>query len=82
MNAYSNRDLIILSRYADTDTAAFEQEVRSIHEILYIVEGTEQFCQAHEVIDLNHYRILEKSYLVRKIISDPIKPFVFLFNKN
>jgi hypothetical protein len=66
----------------DTDTAAFEQQVRSIHEMLYLVEGTEQFCQAHEVIDLNHYRILQKSYLVRKIISDPIKPFVFLFNKN
>lgn len=82
MNAHSNRDLIILSRYADTDTAAFEQEVRSIHEILYLVEGTEQFCQAHEVIDINHYRILERSYLVRKVISDPIKPFVFLFNKN
>jgi len=82
MNAFNNRDLIILSRYMDTDTAAFEQQVRSIHAMLYLVEGTEQFCQAHEVIDLNHYRIIQKSYLVRKIISDPIKPFVFLFNKN
>jgi len=82
MNVHNNRDLIILSRYENTDTAAFEQQVRSIHEILYQVEGTEQFCQAHEVIDVNHYKILQKSYLVRKIISDPIKPFVFLFNKN
>jgi len=82
MNAHNNRDLIILSRFMDTDTAAFEQQVRCIHEMLYLVEGTEQFCQAHEVIDLNHYRILQKGYLVRKIISDPIKPFVFLFNKN
>ena len=82
MDIHNNRDLIILSRLTDTDTAAFQREVRSIHQILYQVEGTEQFCQAHEVIDINHYRIVQKPYLVQKIISDRIKPFVFLFNKN
>ena len=82
MDAHTNRDLIILAKDEVTDAAAFQRQVRAIHEILYLVEGTQQFCQAHEVIDINHYRIIQKSYLVRKIISDRIKPFVFLFNKN
>ena len=82
MDAHTNRDLIILAKDGVTDAAAFERQVQAIHEILYLVEGTQQFCQAHEVIDINHYRIIQKNYLVRKIISDRIKPFVFLFNKN
>ena len=82
MDAHNNRDLIILAKDGVIDAVAFEQKVRAIHEMLYQVEGTQQFCQAHEVIDINHYRIIQKNYLVRKIISDRIKPFVFLFNKN
>ncbi|HTN37665.1 MAG TPA: hypothetical protein VL053_11365 [Arachidicoccus sp.] len=82
MSPRPNRDLIILSRYAQTGGAAFEEEVRAIHHMLYHVEGTDRYCRAHEVIDVNHYRIIQKDYLVRKIISDRIKPFVFLFNKN
>lgn len=82
MKEYQNRDLIILSRFAQEDIAAFEEEVKSIQDILYLVEGTDIYCQAHEVIDINRYRIIQKPFLVRKIISDRVKPFVFLFNKN
>lgn len=82
MDRHQNRDLIILSKYAESDVDSFEKEVRSINSALYLIESTDHFCKAHEVIDINHYRIIEKDYLIRRIISDPMKPFVFLFNKN
>lgn len=82
MEGHQNRDLIILSKYAESDVDSFEKEVRSINHVLYYVEGTANFCKAHEVIDINRYRIIDRDYLVRRIISDPLKPFVFLFNKN
>lgn len=79
---WEKRDLIILSKNAGSGAASFEREVRSIHDVLYHVEGLDNFCVANEIIDINHYRVVRAPYLIQKILADKMKPFVFVFNKN
>lgn len=82
MSMWQKRDLIVLSKYAETNLFEFEKEVRSINRALYRVECMEIFCISHEVIDINRYKIVTTPYLIRKLLSDRMKPFVFVFNKN
>jgi hypothetical protein len=37
----------------------------------------------HEIIDINRYKIIRKPWQIQQILQDkPVKPFVFLINKN
>ena len=76
------RDLIILSKSFEANVEAFEKELCSINNVLYTVESMEMFCIVNEVIDVNHYRIIDTPFLIQKILSDRMKPFVFVYNKN
>jgi hypothetical protein len=78
-----NRDLLVLVKDEYMNEQAIEQEVEKLNEILYNTESIENFCVAHEVVDMNRYKILVKNHQVRKVIQQRIlKPFEFLFNKN
>jgi hypothetical protein len=80
---FANRDLLVLSNKITLSPQRLEQEVRSLHELLYSVENTSNFCTANEVINLNTYRIIHKPHLIEKAIKDmETKPFIFLNNKN
>ena len=62
---------------------AIEHEVEMLHELLYAVEKTENLVMAHEVINLNNYKIQKQFSIIRNTIRKKIlKPFVFLNNKN
>jgi hypothetical protein len=51
--------------------------------LLYAIEGIENLIITHEIIDLNKYRIINKSIQLRKLIRyRELKPFVFLNCKN
>jgi hypothetical protein len=51
--------------------------------LLVNFETLESFCIAHEVFDIQKYRILTKKSQLQKIIEkEPLKPFVFICNKN
>ncbi|MGF7232532.1 hypothetical protein [Arachidicoccus sp.] len=76
------RDLIILSKSFETSVDAFEKEVYSINCVLYTVESMEMFCIVNEIIDINRYKIIDTPFLIQKVISDRMKPFVFVYNKN
>jgi len=62
---------------------AIEHEVEMLHRLLYSIERIENIIIAHEVIDLNSYKIISKAPQLRKLIRRrELKPFVFLNCKN
>lgn len=78
-----NRDLLVLVKDESMNEQAIEHEVEKLNEMLFFAESIECFCVAHEVIDMNRYRIIEKPEQVRRIIQQfDLKPFQFISNKN
>ena len=79
----SNRDLLVLVRDGYADQDAIQNELQQLNRMLIRFETTENFCIAHEVFDVNKYRVITSLSRLRKFIErDEIKPFVFVFNKN
>ena len=77
-----NRDLLVLFK-EESNPKAIEHEVELLHELLFYVEKIDNLIVAHEVINVNRYKI----YSDRKTITETLKlkklkPFVFLNNKN
>ncbi len=79
----SNRDLLVLFKEDMMSPQAIEHEVELLHELLYVVERIENLVVAHEVININRYKIQNDLPIVREAIRmKKLKPFVFLNNKN
>ncbi len=78
-----NRDLLVLFNQELMSPQAIEHEVELLHELLYTVERIENMIIAHEVIDLNKHKIINKSHDLRTTIRQrELKPFIFLNCKN
>ena len=78
-----NRDLLVLFKQELMTPQAMEHEVSLLHDLLYSVERLENVGKAHELIDLNSYKIISKQVLIKKYLrAGKEKPFVFLNNKN
>lgn len=78
-----NRDLLVLFNQELMTPQAIEHEVELLHELLYTVEYIENLIIAHEVIDLNKYKVINRSHQLRLVIRQrKLKPFVFLNCKN
>jgi len=78
-----NRDLLVLFNQELMSPKAMENEVELLHELLFTVERLENLVTAHEIIDLNKYKIINKETTLSKIIRlQELKPFVFLNCKN
>lgn len=82
MNKF-NRDLLVLFKEELMNPQAIEHEVEMLHELLYSVEKIDNVIIAHEVINLNKYKVYNDRKTIRDTISlkEP-KPFIFLSNKN
>lgn len=79
----SNRDLLVLFKEELMTPQAIKHEVDLLHELLYSVEKIENLVTAHEVINLNKYKIQNQFHIIRNTIRRKIlKPFIFLSNKN
>jgi hypothetical protein len=79
----SNRDLLVLFNQELMTPQAIEHEVEQLHEILFSVENINNIVTAHEVIDVNKYKIFNAPQQLRAIIHKrELKPFVFLNCKN
>lgn len=79
----SNRDLLVLLNEGTMSPQAIEHEVELLHEMLYDVENINNVCLAHEIIDLNKYKVHTNMHLIRATLRDrQLKPFIFLNNKN
>ncbi len=78
-----NRDLLVLFNQELMTPQAIEHAVELLHELLYTVERIENMIIAHEVIDLNKYKISNKPIEIRTTVRQrELKAFVFLNCKN
>lgn len=78
-----NRDLLVLVKDEQMNEEEIENEVERINELLYFIESLDNICIAHEVIDMNNYKVIEIPHQVRKVLQQrEEKPFQFVFNKN
>lgn len=79
----SNRDLLVLFNQELMTPQSIEHEVEMLHEILYTVECINNIVTAHEVIDVNRYKIISAPQQLCSIVRQrALKPFVFLSCKN
>ena len=79
----SNRDLLVLFNQELMTPQSIEHEVELLHQLLYTIEKIENLITAHEILDLNKYRVVNKSIPLRKLFRQrALKPFVFLNCKN
>jgi len=77
------RNLLVLFNQEVMSQQALEHEVDMLHELLYKIETPDNIIIAHEVIDLNKYKIINKPSHLRKIFRQrELDKFVFLNNKN
>lgn len=78
-----NRDLLVLFNQELLSPQAIEHEVELLHELLHTVERIDNLVTAHEILDLNKYKVINKTIVVRNTIRiQELKPFVFLNCKN
>jgi hypothetical protein len=78
-----SRDLLVLFKKELMNAQALEQEVASLHNLLFTVEELDHFVAAHELIDLTKYTIQNNSVEIKKSLKrKKANPFVFLNNKN
>ena len=77
-----NRDLLVLFK-EEFNPQAIAHEVELLHELLFYVEKMDNLVVAHEVINLNKYKIFSDRKTIRETINKrTLKPFIFLNNKN
>ena len=82
MNKF-NRDLLVLFKEELMNPQSIEHEVELLHELLYSVERIDNLIVAHEVINLNKYKIFsDKNIVSITLRENELKPFIFLNNKN
>ena len=78
-----NRDLLVLLKDEYMSEHAIEQEVERLNAMLFHVESSDNIARAHELIDLNKFRIYPQKKKVMQVLQEKeLKPFVFLFNMN
>lgn len=78
-----NRDLLVLFNQELMTPQSIEHEVELLHQLLYTIERVENLVIAHEIIDLNRYKVINKPLHLRRLIRQrELKPFVFLICKN
>lgn len=78
-----NRDLLVLTKKEILNQEELDHEIELLNELFYLVERSEAFCIANEVIDINRYKVIRKLRKVKQILQEQkLKPFVFISNKN
>ena len=78
-----NRDLLVLFNQELLSPQAIEHEVEMLHELLFTVERLDNLVIAHEIHDLNKYKVINKAITVRNTIhNQELKAFIFLNCKN
>lgn len=79
----TNRDLLVLFKQDLLSPQAIEETVDWFHEILQTTERLNNLVIAHEVLDLNKYKVIHNPLTLRSTLqNDLLKPFIFLACKN
>ena len=80
----SNRDLLVMFRQHAMTQQDIDKELSQLNSMLFTTERLDNFVSAHEILDLNRYKIISNSIEIKKMIRQKklTKPFVFFNNKN
>lgn len=77
-----NRELLVLLA-ENVSQQKIDEEIESLHDLLYDVEKTEKLIEVHEIIDINKRRITTSPKVFKNILRyNDLNPFVFLYNLN
>ncbi len=83
MKHNQRRDLLVLLNNEHRSQQAIDHEVEWLHDVLFHVEALENFCRAHELLDLNRYKVISNVAKVKKsVLRKDFKAFEFISNKN
>jgi hypothetical protein len=78
-----NRDILVLFKQELMTAQAMERQVSLLHDLLYKVERLDNLVTAHELLDLNKFKVISKAFQIKNYLrSGKEKPFVFLNNLN
>ena len=79
-----NRDILVMFRRFIASEQEMEREVMQLNELLFQTERPDNFAAAHEVLDLNRYKIINNIPAIRKLMRTGklSAPFIFFSNKN
>lgn len=78
-----SRDVLIVSKTSYLSDVAMEMELHRITRLLHTVESSQSHLLATEILDLPRFRIIRKPLKVQEaLLRQPMKPFVFICNKN
>ncbi len=78
-----NRDLLVLVKDDHLNKEAIEFELEQLNQLLFVFETADNVCMAHEIFDLNKYKIIGQPKIIRQVMHQKeLKPFVFISNKN
>jgi hypothetical protein len=78
-----HRDLLVLINNEYRSQSAIDHEVEWLHEVLFHVESLDNFCIAHELINVNRHKITSNLQQIKKeILRKKETAFVFISNKN
>ena len=80
----SNRDLLVMFRQHAMTQQDIDKELYQLNNMLFTTERLDNFVGAHEILDLNRYKIINNAVEIKKMIRQKklTKPFVFFSNKN
>jgi hypothetical protein len=80
----SNRDLFVMFNERLRTQQDIDRELVQLNNLLFTTERLDNFVAAHEVLDLNKYKVITKAVEIKKMIRQKklTKPFVFFSNKN
>ena len=77
------RDLILLRKEDQFDELNIEREVECLNYLLQTVETISSLCKAHELIDMNRFKIYQDTLSITKALKQKeLNPFQFIINKN
>ena len=83
MKHQQRRDLLVLLNNEHRSQQAIDHEVEWLHDVLFHVEELDNFCRAHELLDLNRYKVISNIGKVKKaVLRKDFKAFEFVSNKN
>jgi hypothetical protein len=78
-----NRDLLVLVKDEFLNNDDMEFELEKLNQLLLSFETMDKFCVAHEIFDMNKFKIIHDSTIIQRIIKQKdLKPFEFICNKN
>ena len=80
----SNRDLLVMFRQHAMTQQDIDKQLSQLNNMLFTTERLDNFVVAHEILDLNRYKIINNPVEIKKMIRQKklTKPFVFFNNKN